>query len=252
MDFFPLPPIVDVITPMKIYLLILLSPCLLYSCLDNTSSTNTTQKKEISPEKMLPKDTILSLQDSLPKISTKSANPNSPCLALQEFALDLEKMGWVADTTRLQKLALYRALNREQVQFFEGRPFYPIAFEDSRLNQAYDRIRNNNKYSAALDMDLFRGATSIWGYFYRAQAHSSTIVDGVLEQWVFESEVAAQKALEQISTPRLFIYVNTQPYFCRLENKLIIFQARASAFSYAQKPLFEQFVQDKGAVVVEQ
>jgi len=74
------------------------------------------------------------------------------------------------------------------------------------------------------------------------------ISDGVIEQWKFESEEQeeqADKAIRQILKPGFTVYFNTNPYFYRIRNKLIIFQSRAMAFRYDQKPVFEKFVKEK-------
>tara|TARA_B110000211_G_C14018129_1_gene526313 strand:+ start:223 stop:834 length:612 start_codon:yes stop_codon:yes gene_type:complete len=169
---------------------------------------------------------------------------HGPCIQIQEFVVDIEKLKWAADTQRLKKVGIYTELDREHVEYFNDRPFYPIPFEKSRLFRAC----NSNKYEGyldSLDINLFKDAKSIWGYFYKDKDATDWVSDGVIEQWEFENPTLAVKAMKQISRPRMPIYFNTHPYYCTIGNKLIIFQTRASAFSYDQKPVFKKFVEEK-------
>mgnify|MGYP000218156427 CR=1 FL=1 len=54
----------------------------------------------------------------------------------------------------------------------------------------------------------------------------------------------AKKALRQIKKVGFIVYFNTNPYFCRIRNNLIIFQSRAMGFSHDQKPIFESFIKE--------
>lgn len=169
---------------------------------------------------------------------------NAPCIELQEFVVDIENIKWVSDTNRLKKAGLYRELNRQKVKHFNDKPFYPISFENSQLSRTYSS-EMEDVYFDSLDFELFKGVQNIWGFFYRDKEATDWITDGVIEQWEFENEDKANQALQQIRRPGSIIYFNTNPYFCRIRNMLIIFQTRAMAFSYDQKPIFEKFVREK-------
>ena len=141
-------------------------------------------------------------------------------------------------------MGIYGELNRQKIEYFNDRPFYSISFENSRLNKAYN-AEIYKRHFDSLDFELFKGVKNIWGYFYRDKEATDWISDGVIEQWEFESEEQADKALREILQPGFIVYFNTNPYFCRIRNKLIIFQSRSMAFSYDQKPVFEKFVKEK-------
>lgn len=169
---------------------------------------------------------------------------NAPCVELQDFVADIESLKWISDTVRLKKVEIYGELNRQKIEYFNNRPFYSIDFENSRLNKAYNE-EFYGKHFDSLDFELFKGVKNIWGYFYRDKEATNWISDGVIEQWEFESEEKADNALREILKFGFIVYFNTNPYFCRIRNKLIIFQSRAMAFSYDQESVFEKFVKEK-------
>lgn len=177
----------------------------------------------------------------------KTAISNAPSIALQEFATDIENMNWVSDTLRLSTVEIYSALNRESVTYFNNLPFYQIAFEDSALYLLYTNNDMRNRYLDSANFEIFKASKSIWAYFYREKETTAMISDGVIEQWEFETESNAETALKEIMKSGSIIYFNTSPYFCRIKNTLLIFQTRAMAFSYDQKPLFKKFVKEKFA-----
>jgi hypothetical protein len=181
-------------------------------------------------------------KDTIIKSSTKSNILNEPCNEIKEYVLKIEKDGWISDTARLSQVQIYKELNRKDIFFFNDKPFYKLSFKESRLKTKWDYNANfYRKYMDYIDYDLFKNVKSIWGYFYRAKNAKSIITDGVIEQWEFENDTDAQNALMQMQKAGSVIYFNTNPYFIRIRNKLIIFHTRAMAFSYNQKPLFQDF-----------
>lgn len=75
------------------------------------------------------------------------------------------------------------------------------------------------------------------------------VTNGVIEEWTFETKEAAKMALKQLLTPKFIVYFNTPPYYCRLTNKVVIFQTRASTLSYKQEAVFEAFNQSIGTFI---
>lgn len=221
---------------------------LLWSCSENKSKNKTgvTQKADQSTVQIETDTTQLEDKKNTEKKDSidQQIIENVPCLELQEFVIEIESLNWVSDPTRLNKIGIYGELNRQKVKKFKNKPFYQIDFENSRLNKAYN-WEIYNRHFDSLDFELFKGVKNIWGYFYRDKEATDWISDGVIEQWEFESEKQADKALRQILKSGFIVYFNTNPYFCRIRNKLIIFQSRAMAFSYDQKPIFEKFVKEK-------
>lgn len=221
---------------------------LLWSCAENkpkSESLDNEMAKETPIENVT--DTIELEKEIKPeKVESifKNSITNTPCIELQEFVADIENLKWVSDTNRLNKVGIYGELNRQKIKYFNDRPFYPIRFENSRLNNAYN-VGMYKSHFDSLDFELFKGVQNIWGYFYRNKEATDWISDGVIEQWEFETEDQADQALKQILQPGFMVYFNTNPYFCRIRNKLIIFQSRAMAFSYDQKPIFEKFIKEK-------
>ena len=212
------------------------------SCYEKTQNYTDTKAKTIAS------DTLIKSQKqeftSIPPV--KKEVIHGPCIEIQNFVVNIEKLKWASDTQRLKKVRIYKELNRECVEYFNKRPFYPINLKESNLFKAY----NSKMYKGHLDsinINLFEEAKTIWGYFYKDSEATNWVSDGVIEQWEFKNEKLAKKALSQISQSRMPIYFNTQPYYCTLGNKLIIFQTRASAFSYDQKPIFKKFLQDYSA-----
>ena len=185
-----------------------------------------------------------------------SKTSSEPCREIQSFVVDIEKMNWVSDTSRLLKTSLYKALDRNQIRFFNKRPFYKIKFQDSQLGYFFRMYKQNPDASSAtlepfanvlasIDFELFRNAKSIWGYFYRDKNATGWMSDGVIEQWEFSTEKEATEALKQLRESAFDVYFNTNPYFCCIENKLIVFHTRAMRFSYDQKAIFDRFLAEK-------
>lgn len=167
-----------------------------------------------------------------------------PSQALQSFVKKIAKLGWIPDATRLQKVKIYPELNQKSVQYFEAHPFYPIDFKNSSIYKTYTSMSKG-----APNFEIFQGVKYIWGYFYKDKKAKGMLTDGVIEEWTFETEEAAKMALKQLLSPKFIVYFNTTPYYCRLTNKVVIFQTRASAFSYQQKAVFEVFTQSIGAII---
>lgn len=211
--------------------LLLIGFCIACSSSNNPPSNFTTSN---------PTDSITATDTTNNTVASNPSPPQTPTIAppqaLQTFVAVLDSLGWVADTARLKKVSIYKELQQASKTYFQGFPFYTISFEESRL--AHTLKHHNLK---GLNEDLFKQAVHIWGYFYREKKHSSLISDGVIEAWEFDNQALANRALEQIQAVGGFIYFNTQPYFCSWKQFLIIFQTRASAFSYDQKPLFNRF-----------
>ncbi|MFD2564776.1 hypothetical protein [Aquimarina rubra] len=226
---------------------------LLWSCIENNAKSDTISSKRIEKTIVeIETDTIeLTKKVEPEKVDSisKRGISNAPCTELQEFVIDIEKIQWVSDTNRLKKVGIYGELERKKVKYFNGRPFYPINFENTQLNKTYNTDIFKSHFDS-LDFKLFKGVKNIWGYFYRDKEASDWISDGVIEQWEFETENQADKALNQIMQPGFIVYFNTNPYFCRIRNKLMIFQSRAMAFSYDQKPIFEKFIKEKAPIMV--
>lgn len=228
---------------MKHYSLFILFSFFVWSC---------SEKKPNS--KILKQDTtevkieVVKMDTSIALDQIKSKNvisiTNEPCTEIKEFVADIENLNWVADTNRLKKIGIYSELDRENVTYFNDRPFYPIKFEKSSIYNAYTSEPYMG-YLETSDLEFFKGVKNIWGYFYKDIEATNLISDGVIEQWEFATEVAAEKAFKKIIRRGDIIYFNTNPYFSRIRNKLIIFQSRAMAFSHDQKPVFEKFVAEK-------
>jgi hypothetical protein len=175
-----------------------------------------------------------------------------PCEELQKFVKEIEKLNWVSDTARINSKRIYSELNAEKINYFNGSPFYHIEFENSRINKFFTiNIEFPEMIFDSIHYELFKSVEIIFGYYYRDKNNSNWISDGVIEQWQFQDETLAQKALEEIKKNGSIIYFNTKPYFCRLRNNLIIFQTRASAFSYDQKHVFKKFVEDNTPIIIQ-
>ena len=207
---------------------------------------------------MVHKNTMAKKSESrVPQVSLQSIS-NQPCIEIQSFVVDMEKMNWVSDTNRLLKTSLYKMLDRNQVHYFNERPFYKITFQDSQLGDFF-RIRGrkpkleldsiafeHSDFAVdSVDFELFKKTKTIWGYFYKNRNATDLISDGVIEQWEFSTGKEAAEALKKIRKASFDIYFNTNPYFCVIENKLIVFHTRAMRFSYDQKPVFEKFLEEK-------
>ncbi len=163
------------------------------------------------------------------------AQNSSPIKEIKDFAIVLDKKGWISDENRINKTRIYPELDRKRKTFFNDKTFYPIPYESTMLNKFSDRLPSEG-------ISLFKDAKSIWGYFYRDKSAKEWITDGVIEQWEFTNEKDAQVSMEYVHRHGHSIYFNTSPYVCRIRNYVIVFQSRAMAFSYEQKPVYDLFV----------
>lgn len=178
--------------------------------------------------------------ENIAKIDNSSKiKANPPSEELQKFVAEIEKAGWISDTSRINSTGIYQELNDSNIRLFKNHPFYFIEFENSHIYQAYQGDMNDKTA-----LNHLKKVKTIWGYFYRDKDATDWITDGIIEQWEFETNDQAEKALNIIRPNGSYIFFNTHPYFCRIKNYMIIFHTRAMAFSYDQKPLFEKFVRD--------
>lgn len=170
-----------------------------------------------------------------------------PSQPLQNIAAIIQTSNWIPDTSRLKKVPIYQELDREGVQYFNGLPFYPLMLEKSRWYKALQMSMSGQHLE---DKKVLEGVSSVWGYFYKKKEAENWITDGVIEQWTFETEEQADKALKMMKEKGGFIYFNTTPYPARMGKLLFVFQSRAAAFSHAQQPVFEQFVEANAGEMV--
>ena len=174
----------------------------------------------------------------------KYPKSSTPCIQLQQFTVELKKMGWVSDTMRIKKNGSY-GLDKDELSVFKQKPYYRVTFKNSDLYHIYKL----NGYRD-VDIELFEKVLNIWRYFYRDKNGKMVISDGIIEQWEFPTESDAEKALEQYSKVGDDVYFNTMPYFCRINNNLFVFHTRAWMFSEEQKPLYEKFNKMFNATII--
>jgi hypothetical protein len=165
---------------------------------------------------------------------------NPPSNELVWFCSEFISKNWNTDHHRLVKKQLYGELVYTSMQRFDDQPFYPVLLESSQI------IRFLKNESGSEKLSLFEKTTGVWGFFYFRQ-NGELFPDGVIEEWAFSSNEKAEDAMNAMKGLGDQIFFNTQPYFCRIKNKLYVFHTRAMAFSYDQKLLFEAFVQRTGA-----
>lgn len=168
-----------------------------------------------------------------------------PIPELIDFVREIEKSDWNPDTLRLKKIDYYSYLKEKTL--FNEYPFYKIKYENTEIKRTNEyepellKEQSNNSKNQ-VDIELFKNVKSIWGYFYRGKKIGNSISDGVIEQWEFNNEEDAEKALNQIRPAGHLVYFNTMPYHYRIKNYLITFRTRAMAYSYEQRKVFEQFI----------
>jgi len=248
---------------MKRYIWKILIVLLIWSCSNQNDKNNLGQ----TDSKGIFIDTTISANSNFDTQQiVQETFSGQPCIEVQEFVAEIESMGWIPDTSRLNKVGIYRELNRKQIKYFNNRPFYKIDFENSDLFTGYnyepirivsDSVETendslNNYYRSpiemafdSVDIELFRNAKSIWAYFYREKDADECVSDGIIKQWEFDNSKNAELAMKQIQKAGSMMYFNTTPYYYRIDNKVIIFHTRAMAFSYDQRKLFERFKNKK-------
>lgn len=152
------------------------------------------------------------------------------------FCSEVVAKTWSSDTSRLVSKNLYSELQYKSINWVDGQPFYPVLLKDTRVKHFFTSRGQTEGY------EVFDQVKAIWGYFYYKQNPDGMFPDGVIEEWQFDTEQEANKALEQFHEIDTEIFFNTQPYACTIENRFYIFHTRAMAFSYNQKPIFLEFV----------
>lgn len=166
-------------------------------------------------------------------VTTK--NSIEPTSNFLEFVTEIEGNGWISDTARINKVQLY-GLAKIEVRTFKDRPFYDIPYAKTQFHYILDRE------SGKKSDNILSEVKQIWGYFYRQKDATSWIPDGMIEQWSFGDSTSAKLAFGELKKHGNNIFFNTTPFFHRVNNDIFVFHARAMAFSYDQKPLFEKFV----------
>tara|TARA_B100000508_G_scaffold4648_1_gene3719 strand:+ start:975 stop:1739 length:765 start_codon:yes stop_codon:yes gene_type:complete len=239
---------------MKLYYIwILLIAIFAWSC-SNGSVRNEAGLEKSKPIKI---DRASILENAL-----KESNvfKGKPCIEIQKFVEEIERIGWISDTNRVEKVGFYKELNRKNIEIFNDRPFYRIDFENSDLydyckyepiekapdsNSIQGDLVHENHRSPiekafdSVDIELFHNAISIWAYFYREKDAKDWISDGIIKQWEFVNSQKAKEAMKQLEKVASIMYFNTRPYYYQIDNKVIIFHTRAMAFSLDQKKLFD-------------
>ena len=95
---------------MKQSLLILIIT-LLWACSDNDSKNTSDQADSNVIDSISMTDDLI-IFDSI-----------GPCDDLLQFVAELEKLNWISDTSRLNKVNIYSELDRETIKYFNDRPF---------------------------------------------------------------------------------------------------------------------------------
>jgi hypothetical protein len=197
---------------------------IVYSC------KNDAKKKNINDQQ--------SLIDKIAKHDKLSNNSDEPNHYFIKLVDTLTKLGWHADTNRINKTGIYSDLKKSKIKIFDNKPFYKIKISENMLFYGENAA---NSTADEIDFELFRKVKTIWGYFYRQKVESDWIEDGVIEQWKFESQNEAILALNNLKKAYPMPYFNTEPYYSQVDNYLFIFHTRAAAFSYKQKAFYELF-----------
>lgn len=164
---------------------------------------------------------------------------NQPSGTFIAFAKELKKQQLVPDTERVKRHRHYPELDPARVSEFRRLPFYPISPEKSKL---YEKAQK--KPGSKVET-----VQSIWAYFYREKDARIMVTDGVIEEWQFPDKQIADRVLRQFIDLRDAAFFNTIPYYCRQENRVYVFHARAALFSDHQKDVFERFIKKTEAYV---
>lgn len=168
---------------------------------------------------------------------------NPPSKEFVSFCSDIMAKTWSSDTCRLVNKKLYGELAYKSIHWVEDQAFYPVSLKDSGVKHFFTSRGQTEGY------EVFDQVKIIWGYFYYKQTSSGMFPDGVIEEWQFDSEQEANKALELFREIGSGVFFNTRPYACKIENRLYLFHTRAMAFSYDQKPVFEEFLKRNKASI---
>lgn len=190
--------------------------------------------KGCTSEENSPKDTrITRLDDS------ESYEKIEPSQLLIDFAKQIESEGWVADTSRINKVGLY-GLKEIDPEFVQGLPLYALNYDQTRVfnGLSFEDFEPQEEVDQVISK-----VASIWGYFYRDKDAENWITDGMIEEWTYQNEEEATAAFVELKKHGNFIFFNTMPFFHQMGKTIFIFHARAMAFSYSQKPIYESFVE---------
>ena len=239
---------------MKKIISLILIVTVFFSCITKTDNSKLNKGEIIKEENIIQENNI--------SVSSSEHKKGEPIEILQNFLKDIEKLGWIYDTVRVKEHHFY-ALKNKNIAIFNNLVFYKLTFEDTYLSDLYKKRNetiviysdddstsvDTNKTRTQLvfeklDIDLFKKVNNIWVYYYRKKGDKEFISDGVIEQWQFDNNEQATKALEQIKKVSIVLYTNTMPFYTVKDETLIIFNTRAMMFSYDQKELFKIFIND--------
>ncbi len=172
---------------------------------------------------------LVSCQNQVNSEVSEHEAKGKPSDVFVEYAKELKIKGQFHDTARVKKLGSY---GLGDYTLIDKIPFYYLNYDETQIT----------KTRTTTTPGIFKKVESVWAYFYREEmSGDNMIVDGVIEQWTFTNETDVKEAAEAFKKYGEEIFFNTTPYHCVKGNVLYIFHARAMAFSFPQKVVFEDF-----------
>jgi len=175
---------------------------------------------------------------------TYSEIPPKPSTYFVGFTNYLDSAGYISDSSRARKVSP-RDLSNSRIIIIDSKPFFVISPINHDVLLSKESLKGNYIFDTmVVDYDIFRKPTSILAYYYRQNIKSTTIEDGVIEEWNFASESEAKKAMSQLNKVHDLVYFNTRSFLFQTKNYLYIFHTRASAFDITLRKFYKTFKQN--------
>lgn len=181
------------------------------------------EQSKINSEQLPLHELPIIQNDSLTKkFSVENKKPQTALLSIVPF---LDSCGFFSDTNRIKKTIFYhRWINNSKVILIQEIPFYISKPETSpfvsniddrihllRYNQYAHADTNSIKQDFADSRKDFLKAKNITGYYFTYNYKGlggGAVDDGYIEDWEFENEIQAKKAVNTLEKIGFELYCN--------------------------------------------
>lgn len=160
-----------------------------------------------------------------------------------EFIRDLESEGYLFDTLRFNKSYGGKLGYSGNAKPFEKSGFI---FYNVPLIETAPYYYQEKNPEIGLD---FSGVKKIRTYYFASQTYNKgNKPDGIIEEWLLETDTIAKTLAKQLALEESKIYSNRGAYICYKENLIYIFHSRSVAYYDQIKPIFNDFISKADAI----
>lgn len=143
---------------------------------------------------------------------------------------------FVSDTNRIKKVPYYfGSIQTSSIFMADNYPFYKM---DTATNRVFNYLKFGTGNLHYTGQDSIRKAgklykilskvNSITGFYFTENQVKDTRTDAFIEEWVFNTDVGAKKAEDELKNIYQFVYFNSFAHVFRRGNYLYTFYSRST------------------------